>query len=147
LYFGDHGLLDIRDRVELVVADMRSVSPDVLDDVETVINVGGLSNDPTAEYNPRANYEMNVTAALNLADMARAHGVRRYIYASSCSIYDRGVADEERDVMLDETAVVNPQAAYSASKYAAEGALLPLASSTFCAAHGDPVRVLAADAL
>lgn len=132
LYFGDQGLADIRDRVHLVVADMRSLPRDVLDDVETVINVGGLSNDPTAEYNPRANYEMNVTAGLSLANMAQARGVGRYIYASSCSIYDRGVAEEERDVMLDETAAVNPQAAYSASKYAAESALLPLASSTFC---------------
>ena len=132
LYFGDQGLADIRDRVELLVADMRGATEEALGDVDAVINVGGLSNDPTAEYNPRANHEMNVTAGVTLAKLCQNHGVRRYIYASSCSVYDRGVADEERDVVLDETAQVSPRAAYSESKFAAERELLPLASDDFC---------------
>jgi nucleoside-diphosphate-sugar epimerase len=131
LYFGDQGLAGIRDRVDLTVADMRSVSPAVLDDVEAVINVGGLSNDPTAEFNPKANYEMNTTAAVALARLCREQGVRRYIYGSSCSIYDRGVADQSRDVLLDETAEVNPPGAYAGSKLAAERELMELASDHF----------------
>jgi nucleoside-diphosphate-sugar epimerase len=132
LFFGDHGLHDIRDRVEVVVGDMRTLVPSVLEDIEAVVNVAGLSNDPTAEYNPKANYEMNTTASITLARMCKAHDVKRYLFASSCSIYDRGVANEERDVLLDETTEVNPQAAYSGSKYAAEQELLPLASESFC---------------
>ena len=66
------------------------------------------------------------------ADPFRDLGIRRYIYASSCSIYDRGVADEERDVLLDETSDVDPQASYSSSKYQAERELLPLANAKFC---------------
>lgn len=132
LYFGDIGLRDHRDRVDLVVGDMRTLTSDVLKDVEAVINVGGLSNDPTAEYNPQANYEMNTLAAKRLADLCVANGVRRYILASSCSIYDRGVGDESRDVLLDEETDVDPQAAYSSSKREAEKLLLDMADDNFC---------------
>jgi nucleoside-diphosphate-sugar epimerase len=134
LYFGDQGLTGVRDRVELVVSDARVIPAGVLDEIDVVVNVSGLSNDPTAEYNPKANVEMNTTASVNLARMCKEQGVKRYLFASSCSIYDRGVADEERDVLLDETTEVDPQAAYSGSKFAAEGQLLPLASDEFCVA-------------
>jgi nucleoside-diphosphate-sugar epimerase len=75
LYFGDHGLREIRDRVELVVSDMRVIDPEILRDVDAVVNLGGLSNDPTAEYNPKANYEMNTTATIELANMCQELGV------------------------------------------------------------------------
>jgi nucleoside-diphosphate-sugar epimerase len=132
LYYGDQGLAAVRDRVDLVVADMRRVEPAHLEGVDTVINVGGLSNDPTAEYNPSANFEMNTTAAVRLAELARAAGVRRYLLASSCSIYDHGVTDDERDVVYDENSDVHPRAAYAVSKYEAEQRILALAGSDFC---------------
>ena len=132
LYFGDDGLRDIRDRVELVVGDMRVLDAAVLQDVDCVVNAGGLSNDPTAEYNPQANYEMNALATKKLADLCVANGVRRYVLASSCSIYDRGVGNESADVLLDETSEVNPRAAYSSSKREAEKLLLEMVSDAFC---------------
>jgi len=132
LYFGDDGLRDVRDRVEVVVGDMRTVGADVFQDITTVFNLGGLSNDPTAEYNPKANTEMNTLATKQLADLSVANGVRRYIFASSCSIYDRGVGNESADVLLDETSEVYPRAAYSSSKREAEKLLLSMASDTFC---------------
>ena len=134
LYFGDQGLADIRDRVEVVTEDMRTVGAEVLDDVEVLVNVGGLSNDPTAEYNPKANYEMNAGASIALARKCKERGVRRYVYGSSCSIYDRGVLNEECDVLLDEMSEVDPKGAYSGSKFVAENELLPLASDDFCVA-------------
>jgi nucleoside-diphosphate-sugar epimerase len=132
LYFGDDGLRDIRERVELVVGDMRTVDASVFKDVASVINLGGLSNDPTAEYNPMANVEMNTLATKKLADLCVANGIRRYVFASSCSIYDRGVGNESADVLLDETSEVNPRAAYSSSKREAEKLLLEMVSDTFC---------------
>lgn len=132
LYFGDAGLRDIRDRVDLVVGDMRTIGETVMDDVDSVINIGGLSNDPTAEYNPEANYQMNTLATKTLADLCVRRGIRRYIFASSCSIYDRGVSDEASDVLLDETSEVRPRAAYSRSKLEAEQLLLAMTSETFC---------------
>jgi nucleoside-diphosphate-sugar epimerase len=132
LYFGDVGLRDIRDRVDLVVGDMRTVDSAVFADVACVINIGGLSNDPTAEYNPQANAEMNTWATKKLADLCVANGIRRYIFASSCSIYDRGVGNESADVLLDETSEVYPRAAYSSSKHEAEKLLLGMVSDSFC---------------
>lgn len=131
LYFGEAGLAGCRDRVELVVGDMRDPPPDVFDGVEAVVNVGGLSNDPTAEFNPRANYEMNTVATVAMAKQARDAGVDRYILASSCSIYDRGVLDETRDHLMDERTTVDPPGAYAGSKLAAEKELIPMASDTF----------------
>lgn len=132
LYYGEDGLKPIRDRVELIVGDMRAVGPEVLEGVDAVVNVGGLSNDPTAEYNPRANYEMNTVATRMLAQFCKKQGIARYIFASSCSIYDRGVGDDERDVLLDENSDVQPRAAYSRSKYDAERQLLEMADPSFC---------------
>jgi nucleoside-diphosphate-sugar epimerase len=132
LYFGDAGLRAVRGRIELVEADMRGVSPRVLDGVDAVVNVGGLSNDPTAEYNPRANHEINTVATVALARLCKAAGVRRYVMASSCSIYDCGVLDEGVDILRDETSPVAPRAPYSRSKHDAERAVLPMADEGFC---------------
>jgi len=132
LYYGDDGLRGVADRVELVVGDMRRPPEGLFDNVLAVVNLGGLSNDPTAEYNPKANHEMNTVAAIQLARECVAHGVRRYVFASSCSIYDRGLSDDEHnDVVLDEDSPVAPQAAYASSKRAAEVELLKLASADF----------------
>jgi nucleoside-diphosphate-sugar epimerase len=132
LYYGDGGLREIRDRVELVVADMRVLPPDLLQDVDVVVNLGGLSNDPTAEYNPKANYEMNTLATQALAEMCRKSGVRRFVFASSCSIYDRGVGNDDKDIIQDEETPVEPRAAYSSSKREAEKILLEMAGKDFC---------------
>jgi nucleoside-diphosphate-sugar epimerase len=132
LLFGDAGLRGLRDRIELVEADMRTVSGDVLDDIHAVVNVGGLSNDPSAEYNPRANHEMNTVATAALARLCKTRGVRRYVLASSCSIYDCGILDERVDVLQDEKSPVAPRAPYSVSKYEAEQAILAMADARFC---------------
>jgi len=130
-YFGDRGLEKHRDRVEVIRGDMRHLTAGVLDDVGTVVNIGGLSNDPTAEYNPKANHEMNTLATQLSAELCKKAGVRRYILASSCSIYDVGVKEEEKDIVIDETAPVAPKAAYSSSKYKAERILLSLMDKDF----------------
>ncbi|HVN85518.1 MAG TPA: SDR family oxidoreductase [Candidatus Binatia bacterium] len=132
LIFGDEGLRAVRDRVELVTGDMRAMEPGIFEDVMAVVNLGGLSNDPTAEFNPAANYEMNTVATEQAAKQAKEAGVRRYLLASTCSIYDRGVEDLDADLILDETADVSPRAAYSSSKFEAERRLLPMADETFC---------------
>ena len=131
LYFGDHGIKEVMDRIELVIGDMRTVDERIFEDVMAVINLGGLSNDPTAEYNPKANYEMNTEATYKLAVLAKKNGVRRYILASSCSIYDRGVFDEKADVVLDEESPVYPKAAYSTSKLKAEEKIRELIDDGF----------------
>jgi nucleoside-diphosphate-sugar epimerase len=131
LYYGDHGIREVLERIKLVIGDVRTMDASVLDGVEAVINLGGLSNDPTAEYNPKANFEMNTQATESLAKLCKKRGIRRFIFASSCSIYDVGIGNDEKDVVLDEESPVNPKAAYSISKYQAERILLSMTDSSF----------------
>ncbi len=131
LFFGQDPAKGFLDRVELVVEDMREFNESHLDDCSAVINIGGLSNDPTAEFNPRANEELNTTASIRVAEVAKRAGIERLIFASTCSIYDRGVGEEVRDVLLDEESDVDPKAAYATSKLAAEGPILSMADDSF----------------
>jgi nucleoside-diphosphate-sugar epimerase len=131
MFFGREPVARFLDQIELVDADMRDFDESHVEDASAVINLGGLSNDPTAEFNPRANRELNTEASIRVAEVAKKAGVPRLIFASSCSIYDRGVGDDTRDVLLDEESTVEPKAAYATSKLAAERAILPMASDTF----------------
>jgi nucleoside-diphosphate-sugar epimerase len=131
LFFGDIGLQKHRDRIRLITGDIRALPASALENTSVVINLSGLSNDPTAEYNPEANYQMNTVATRTLGEMAKKAGVKRYVFASSCSIYDVGVVDEERDILLTEEADVQPRAAYSVSKLAGEVQLRSLADTNF----------------
>jgi nucleoside-diphosphate-sugar epimerase len=141
LYYGDSGLGDICDRVELVERDMRTDLPEVLDDVDAVVNMGGLSNDPTAEYNPRANHSMNTLASIKLAEQCIAHGIRRYVFASSCSIYDRGVGNDATDTLQDESSEVEPKTVYAGSR---KGITQPRIGQLLSGnpAQGDDLRLL-----
>jgi nucleoside-diphosphate-sugar epimerase len=131
LFFGREPARSFLDSVELVVEDMRDFDESHVEDCGAVINIGGLSNDPTAEFNPRANEELNTHASIRVAEAAKRAGVERLIFGSTASIYDRGVGEESRDVLLAEDAPVDPRAAYAISKLEAERAILPLADDRF----------------
>jgi len=126
LYWGRKPLEHVIERIELVIADVRAFDPTVLDGIEGVVHLAGLSNDPTAEYNTEANWEMNATATEKLAHACRARGIRRFTFGSSASIYD-GLGDG----IFDERTHVTPRGAYSESKFAAEKALLAVAGENF----------------
>ena len=128
LYFGEESLATVRDRVELVVADVRDLPESVLEDVDGVINLSGLSNDPTAEFNPEANWQMNAIATENLGRECVSRGIERYVFASSCSLYD-GLPPG----MHAEDAGVQPRAAYATSKRYGEERLLELCEDGLCA--------------
>lgn len=119
-YWGIAPLSHLADRVEFVVGDVRSIGPEVLRGIDGVVHLAGLSNDPTAEYNPEANWQMNAVATERLADLCLRQGIRRVTYGSSCSIYDGLEGDEP----FDETAPVKPRGAYSTSKFYGEEVLL-----------------------
>lgn len=129
-YWGMEPLKHIKDKVEIVQADIRDVGPEVLKDVSAVIHQAGFSNDPMAEFSPAANNEINTNATKRFAKMSKEHGVKRFTFASSGSIYDRGLLAE--DNLQDEDSKVEPRAAYSVSKYNAEQELLKLADKNFC---------------
>ena len=86
-------------------------SSTALDGVDGVIHLAGLSNDPTAEYDPEANWQMNAVATEALGNACVERGIERLVFASSCSLYDGLPAG-----MHDETAKISPRGAYATSK-------------------------------
>src|SRR5215218_4382176 len=128
LYWGDAPLAGVRDRIELLHMDVREVDATALAGVDAVVHLAGLSNDPTAEWAPEANWQMNAVATERLADACRAAGVRRLTYGSSCSVYD-GLPGGP---VYDERAEVQPRGAYSTSKHYGEERLLERAGDAFC---------------
>jgi nucleoside-diphosphate-sugar epimerase len=73
-------------RIELEVADVREIPSTALDGVDGVIHLAGLSNEPTAEYNPEANWQVNAVATEALGNACVERGVERLVFASSCSL-------------------------------------------------------------
>ena len=129
LYWGRQPLAGLEGPIEIIQDDLRRIDARVLQGVSAVIHQGGLSNDPMAEFNPTANFAINTDATVRLAQLCKEVGVARFTFASSASVYDRGLT---RDTCLqDETTPVEPTAAYSLSKYRAERALLDLADAAF----------------
>ena len=102
-----------------------------LEDVDAVINIGGLSNDPTAEFNPKANEELNTHASIRVAEVAKRAGVPRMIFASTCSIYDRGVGRKLATSFSTKPPTSILGAAYATSKLAAERAIIGMTDPTF----------------
>jgi len=128
-YFGRDKIRHLDGTVEVVEGDIRNLPESLFDNVDSVIHLAALSNDPTAEFNPKANHAINTLATERLAKLAKKRGVGRFIFASSCSIYDLGM--ENGHGIRDEDSKVVPKAAYSTSKYKAERELLKLADRDF----------------
>jgi nucleoside-diphosphate-sugar epimerase len=132
LYFTDSGLRAVRDQIELVVGDIRSMDPAALDGVDAVINAAGLYNELTELYDSGANYQMNTHATASLAFLCKGKGVKRFVFASSCAVYHKSGALENPDILFDEKAVVSPETGYGRSKLEAEELLLGMADKNFC---------------
>lgn len=128
-YWGTRPLNHLRDKIELIKQDIRDVKPQILANVSHVIHLAGLSNDPMAEYNPTANFQINTQATKRFAQMCKEKGVDKFIYASSASIYYQETAN---DSLQDEKSPVNPKAAYSLSKHLPETELLKMVNASFC---------------
>jgi len=126
-YWGTGPLDRWAKQVEIVRGDVRAIDDDVLIGIDSVVHLAGLSNDPTAEYNPAANWEMNMVATRSIAEACKRAGIQRLTFGSSCSIYD-GLPSGP---VYDETAPVKPRGAYATTKYAAEQALLELTDDSF----------------
>ena len=106
--------------------DVRDVAVDFLRGFDAVIHLAALSNDPLGDLHPEATYEINHRATVNLARMAKAAGVKRFLHSSTCSIY--GVAGED---WVDETSPFNPVTPYGIAKQRAERELHRLADERF----------------
>jgi nucleoside-diphosphate-sugar epimerase len=120
--------------VEIVQGDLRAFDDAWLTGIDAVCHLAGLSNDPTAEYNTQANWQMNALGTERLVAACLACGIERFTFASSASIYDSESSPTELShspVMCDETTLVAPRGAYSVSKKYAEDVVLRAASRDF----------------
>jgi nucleoside-diphosphate-sugar epimerase len=113
-------------QVDLITGDLRFWEDGWLDGIDGVSHLAGLSNDPTAEYNPDANWQMNALATERLGEACKRRGIARFVFGSSASVYD-GLGPG----MFDEKTPVEPRGAYSISKRYGEEALLALAGGGF----------------
>ncbi len=106
--------------------DIRDVEAKDLAGFDGIIHLAGLSNDPLGEMNPALTYEINHTAALRFARLAKEAKTKRFLFSSSCSLY--GAAGEE---IVDERSETCPITAYGKSKLMFENDLMRLADTDF----------------
>jgi nucleoside-diphosphate-sugar epimerase len=106
--------------------DMRDVTVGQLADCDAVICLAALSNDPLGDLNPGATHSVNLNGTMQLARAAKAAGVGRFLFASSCSLY--GAAGSGA---VAEDADLYPVTAYGETKVQAERALSALADDDF----------------
>jgi nucleoside-diphosphate-sugar epimerase len=106
--------------------DIRDITQEDLEGFQAVIHLAGLSNDPLGDLNPELTYEINYRASVRLAELAKAAGVERYIFSSSCSNYGAGVED-----WLNEDSSFNPVTPYGNSKVFTERDVALLADDNF----------------
>jgi nucleoside-diphosphate-sugar epimerase len=121
-WFGNH----LPRQVGVLNKDIFQLSVEDLEPYDQVIFLAGLSNDPMAEFSPSKNFIFNAAAPAYLAYTAKKAEVKRYIYASSCSVY--GYTENE---LYDETRPVSSTYPYGISKLQGEQAVMQLADDKF----------------
>jgi nucleoside-diphosphate-sugar epimerase len=111
-----------------IAKDIRDIELDDLrgKQYDAVIHLAALSNDPLGFLDPQLTHEINHHASVRLAEIARACGVRRFLYSSSCSTY--GASGDD---YIDESAEFNPVTPYGLSKALVERDLAAMANDHF----------------
>lgn len=114
-------------RVPLLHKDIRDVTRADLVGFDAVIHLAALSNDPLSDLNPGLTYEINHQASVRLAQLAKAAGVPRFLFSSSCSLYGLSAGAD----FLAEDASFNPVTPYGESKVLVERDVARLADDKF----------------
>lgn len=107
--------------------DLRDVTAEHLAGVDAVIHLAALSNDPLGALAPDLTYDINHHASVRLARLARDAGVRRFLYASTCSVYGAAGGDD----LVSEDAPLRPVTPYAESKVRVEDDLHALCDGDF----------------
>jgi nucleoside-diphosphate-sugar epimerase len=125
--FADGTLGPAPEPVPTVRVDLRDVRPEHCAGFDAVAHLAALCNDPLGNLNPDLTYDVNHRSTVRLAEAAKAAGVPRFLFSSSCSLYGKGSDDQP----LDENADFMPVTPYGESKILSEQDLLKLADDDF----------------
>ncbi len=129
LLFGTEPIADVihHPNLEIIKADFRQVDKivEAIRDIDAVIHLGAIVGDPACALDEELTIEVNLMATRMIAEVARGSGVRRFIFASTCSVY--GASDE----ILDERSALRPVSLYARSKIASEKVLAQMADEHF----------------
>jgi nucleoside-diphosphate-sugar epimerase len=109
-----------------VFGDIRKFPESLLEGVDAVVDLAAISNDPMGDEFEEVTMEVNYRSAVRVAEMCKRNGVKKFVYASSCSVYGAG-----SQLSKKEDDDLNPLTAYARSKIAAERELEPLADESF----------------
>ena len=128
MFFGSHTLEAYKNHpnFELIRDDIRYFDGKSLGDVDTVIDLAGISNDPSCDIDPQVTTSINHLGCVRVAKLAKEAGVKRYILSSSCSVYGHAQSDK-----LTENAPKHPVSLYAKTKLQAEEDILRLANDDF----------------
>lgn len=126
-FFGKETLSDVLSdsKLEIIKDDIRWFDPKILKDIDIVMDLAALSNDPAGEIDPSKTFDINYLGRIRVARLSKEYGVKRYILASSCSIYGF------QEGLIDENSQINPLTSYAKANSKAEEDILPLADSKF----------------
>src|SRR6202165_1151564 len=117
MWFGN--FLEPHPDLIVVQGDVRN--PDAIDlrGVDAIIHLSSVANDPCGDLDPKLTWEISCLATMQLADRAKRHGIKRFIYASSGSVY--GVKEEEQ---VTEDLELLPISEYNKTKMCGERIVL-----------------------
>ncbi|HER54398.1 MAG TPA: SDR family oxidoreductase, partial [Candidatus Bathyarchaeota archaeon] len=127
LFFGNDSLKEIADQITIIRDDIRFFDPRHLENIDAIFDLAALSNDPCGELDQQKTLEINYKGRVRVANLAKKHGVKKYVYASTCSVYGF------QDGIIDETSNLNPLTTYAKASMMAEKEILPLADKNFSA--------------
>ena len=125
-YFSECSLIADLGEVRSVRKDLRELSPKDLEGFDAVVHLAALSNDPIGNLNDGWTEDINFRASVTLAELAKAAGVGRFLFSSSCIMYGASAAE-----VVTEESPLDPKTEYARSKVKAEDALRKLADKGF----------------
>lgn len=114
-------------KFQQIINDIKNISSSDLKNIDTVIHLASLSNDPLGELNKKITIRTNNYSTIRLAKLAKKVGVKRFIYVSTQSLY--GVSNTKK--YLTENSKKSPVTTYAITKFEAEKKVAKLASSNF----------------
>jgi nucleoside-diphosphate-sugar epimerase len=137
-FFKECNLVPVLTQVPTQLKDIRDLEISDFENIDAVIHLAALSNDPIGELDETLTYEINYKAAVRTAELAKAAKVKRFLFISTQSIYGIAQNDSELD---EDNSTKNPQTAYAKSKLSAEKEILKMSDSKFTATSLRPSTV------